>query len=68
MTNPMSQASLPGAAAAAADSNAPDGDRVDEPTAGALDPGAGADHDSDGVPVGDADVAADARRARADGE
>ena len=56
MTNPMSQASVPAAAAAAADAtHAEEG--VDE-----------AAQNSEGVPVGEADLEADAQRAEEDKE
>jgi len=56
MTNPMSQAGVPAAAAAAAD--ATDADE------GVTDTG----RDSDGVPVGQADAEADVRRAEEDND
>jgi hypothetical protein len=55
MTNPMSQAGVPAAAAAAENATADEG--VKDVT-----------RDSDGVPVGQADVEADARRAEEDNE
>ena len=54
MTNPMSQAGVPAGANAAADATAED---VPDTT-----------HDSDGVPVGQADVEADRQRAEEDAE
>jgi hypothetical protein len=56
MTNPMSQAAVPAAAAAAEDATRAE-DGVTDTT-----------HDSDGAPVGQADVEADARRAEEDTE
>ena len=53
MTNPMSQAGVPAAAAAAENATADEGVRD-------------ATRDSDRVPVGQADVEADARRAEED--
>ena len=55
MTNPMSQAGIPAAAAAAENATAEEG--VTDAT-----------RDSDGVPVGEADLEADARRAEDDKE
>jgi hypothetical protein len=55
MTNPMSQAGVPAAAAAAENATADQG--VDDAT-----------RDSDGAPVGQADLEADARRAEEDNE
>ena len=54
MTSPMSQSSVPAAAAAAADGTSSDEELHD------------AGHDSDGTPVGQADVEADTRRAEED--
>ena len=55
MTNPMSQAGVPAAAAAAENATADEG--VRDTT-----------RDSDGVPVGQADVEADAQRAEEDNQ
>ena len=55
MTNPMSQAGVPAAAAAAENATADEG--VSDAT-----------RDSDGVPVGQADLEADARRAEDDNQ
>ena len=55
MTNPMSQAGVPAAAAAAENATADEG--LNDAT-----------RDSDGVPVGQADVEADAQRAEEDKE
>jgi hypothetical protein len=56
MTNPMSQAAVPAAAAAAEDAT-----RAEESVTDTT-------HDSDGAPIGQADVEADARRAEKDAE
>jgi hypothetical protein len=55
MTNPMSQAGVPAAAAAAENATADEGVRD-------------ATRDADGVPVGQADLEADARRAEEDNQ
>jgi hypothetical protein len=57
VTGPVSQFPLPAAAAAASDVIRPDDEDLNATS-----------HDSDGVPVGEADVEADARRAGADAE
>jgi hypothetical protein len=56
MTGPVSQSSVPAGAATAADATADDQDL------------GSASHDADGVPVGQADVEADKRRAEEDAE
>ena len=56
MTNPMSQAGVPAAANAAADATSADEDVTDTT------------RDSDGTPVGQADVEADAQRAEKDAD